>query len=183
MNLKRRKQFCWLLAVLLMAGGVAVVCLAFVLPYAQPDTIEVKTKAVQRKAGQQQDRAVELEQFTGLWDKNLRPPLIDAPKEVVPENTQANVPKPKRPDIKLIGFAIESEGSLAMLKAPDNSIAFVGVGEELQGVTVHAITAEGVTLDFNGDRYLLPIDEEADAARPTPNIRRADRRSERPVRY
>ena len=182
MNLKRRKWLFRLLAVFFTAGGVAAVYLAYAWPYVQPNTMQVKTKQIQRDTEQRRRRAVELQQFAGLWDKNLRPPLIDDPT-TMDENIPTQTPTANRPDIKLIGYAIEVNHSLAMLKTPDDSIAFVGVGEELHGVTVHAISSEGVMLVFNGEKYLLPIDEEAAAAAATQNIRRADRRRERPVRY
>jgi len=172
MNLRRAKLGLWLLAALFIAVAVAAVVAAVWLPYDQPilqatDRIpKLPTKTSEHPT------APALPQFAKLWDKELRPPLFDPPPEpgataVAPETRQ----KP-RPDIRLIGIAVEEGRSLAMLLGPDGKVEFLAIEETFHGVTVRSITLDGVLLDYEGDEYILKYEDNAHSRNP---IRQADR--------
>ncbi|MEZ6192075.1 MAG: hypothetical protein R3C45_12425 [Phycisphaerales bacterium] len=180
MNLRRTKLGLWLLTVVLMVGSAASIVGAIWLPYDRPESRATAHVPSQSSKPDPMADSPTLEQFAKLWNKNLRPPLFDPPVEPTVSSAAPERPKIIRPDIRLIGFAVESDRSVAILSGPDGAVEFKAVGEQLQGVTVRSITSDGVLLNHNGDEYLLKFEEDT---HPTQTTQRADRSQRAPGRY
>jgi len=188
MNIRRTKQGLWFLTVVLAGCGVTVLLVGLWLPYAQPEPYALSRPSEYRSKSTSQAAIPTLEEFKKIWNINLRPPLQDpAPQMAAPDvPIEPTVAKTPRPDLKLIGYAVESDYSLAILMASDGTIEFKAAGEELGDVTVRSITSDGVLLEHDGDEYTLKFDEnqpQAPSAATPRNYQRVDRSRRNVRRY
>ncbi len=176
MNIRRIKHVLWALAIALTGGGVVIVVISLWLPYDQPAAYVVdKPTAVVTEL----DLPLRptLQDFAGIWDRDLRPPLIDPPVVAPPDTTvETNSVIVVRPNLRLIGYTVETDHALAILMGQQGTVEFKQAGEELDGVTVLSISSAGVLLDHNGDEYTLKFDEDPHASSPViQDARRVDR--------
>lgn len=161
MNIRRIKRALCILAIALTGGGVSIVMLSLWLPYDQSAAYVVDEPiAVTDKPDIPLQPA--LQDFVSIWDRDLRPPLFDPPVESTPEvTTGTKTVIAARPQLRLIGYTVETDYALAILMGQEGTVEFIAVGDELDGVTVVSITSAGVLLDHNGDEYTLKFDEES----------------------
>lgn len=157
-------------------GGVAIIVAGLWMPYEQPAPYVVdKPTPVRMK--QEQELRPTLQDFVSIWDRNLRPPLVDPPVET-PSDTSADTKAVVvvRPDLRLIGYTVEADDALAILIGRRGTVEFKKVGEELDGVTVLSISSAGVLLSHNGQEYTLQLEEDPHAYSPAiEDGRRVDR--------
>jgi len=185
MNIRRTKQWLWILAALFSGGGIMALIMGLWLPYKQPAPYAAVKQTDRLSKSTSPFTAPTLEEFKGIWNLNLRPPLNDPP-EVLSQAAPAEIEVVHvvRPNLKLIGYTVESDQSLAILLGPDGALEFKAVGEELSGVTVRSITAAGVMMDHEGDEYLMKFDDEPQSPSATPlQSRRVDRSKYEVGRY
>jgi len=176
MNIRRTKLALWILAAALSSGGAAIVMLSLWWPYHQPAPYAVD-KPTTRSIKADIPPQPTLQDFTGVWDRNLRPPLVDPPVESAPEEIiETKTAIVHRPNLRLIGYTVEADQSLAILMGQEGTAEFVAIGEELDGVTVLSISTSGVLLDHQGDEYTLSLEEEP---RDPPGTRQDARRVDR----
>jgi len=185
MNIRRTKHGLWFLAIIFSGGGVAVLMMGLWLSYDQPAPYALSRSSDRLPKTAWQAAIPTLEEFKGVWNIDLRRSLIDPPSEPLPATvTEQKIKKPARPNLRLIGYAVESDHSLAILMGPDGTVEFKAVGEELGGVTVQSITSGGVMLDHSGDEYLLKFDDESQPSPAVPyNSRRVNRSGHEVGRY
>lgn len=175
MNLRQTQQGLWVLASVFAAGGVAAVFCALRMPYDQPEARPFTPPPAPLTRTDPAINAPALEQFVGLWSRNLRRPLFDPPPAPSHVPDVQATPKVTRPDIRLIGYTVEHDRSLAILAGPDGTVEFKTVGEQLHGVTIRAIAPTGVTMEFNGDEFLLRFQEPANETESARTPRTVDR--------
>ncbi len=187
MNIRRTKQGLWYLAVIFSAGGVIALMMGLWLSYDKPVSHVLSESSDRLPKASSQAAIPTLEEFKGVWHLDLRPPLFDPPSVQLPATAKEPEVKknmPARPNLRLIGYAVESDHSLAILMGPDGTVEFKAVGEELGEVTVRSITSGGVMLDHRGDEYLLKFDDESLKTSAAPrDSRRVDRSGYEVGRY
>jgi hypothetical protein len=159
MRIKKIRQTLWCVTVMCLTAGIASLVASVCLPFDEPDVDVIRMPAELRNRPAEDTARPEIRLFAAFWERNLRPPLFDPPAESDTKEDAPSISKVRKPDIKLLGYAVEDGRSLAILLAPDNTVSLIAEGEQCHGVTVQSITTAGVTLEFRGDRFILHFDE------------------------
>ena len=146
-----------ILGVLNVALGLALAASAAALALwpVRVDEAAVSTETPAPDVGAPLQRASEpLSAFAVIYRRDLRQPLYD-PKPVVA--APAAPPPPPKPEVDLVGTAVELGYTYAFLQTKAGKVKMMGIGEELDGLRVTAIADGSATVQFHGQTYTLEV--------------------------
>lgn len=165
MNVRTMRLILWLATAACVAAGTLGVCLAALLPLEQPETSEAR-RTNQLAAMTEPDSAAPLSAFAAVWDRDLRPPLYDAPVDSPPPPAAPGVVVPAMPAVHLAGTVFEPGHSLALFRVDAGKTEFKSVGDEIAGMKLLEVRDDGVVVKWNGENRRIPIEPTSPAAAP-----------------
>jgi hypothetical protein len=94
--------------------------------------------------------------YSIIYQIDLRQPLVDPPPAAAPAPTQAQVTVP----VRLVGTVVEPGFSYAMLRNSAGEVKTVGVGESVDGVEVVSIVPGSAVVRYSGQTATLKVEVE-----------------------
>ncbi|MCX5647499.1 MAG: hypothetical protein NTX40_00135 [Planctomycetota bacterium] len=150
MRERTQRRLLWTLSATLGLGLVAAVLGLGVLPVEfGPATADAPGLRGEALAPRQVEP---LSAFAAIFERDLRRPLYDPSPAA-----KADPPPPPRPQVDLVGTAVEPGYTYAFLKTGGGKVKMVGLGQEADGVKVTAIAVGAATIEFQGRTYALEV--------------------------
>ncbi len=155
MDFRRIKQLLWLLCVVLLVVGSLATWTLLTMPFDQAEGKSLHVRYGSGYTGDTRQTLPELQNFSRVWDLNLRRPLYDPPP---PPPPQVETPAPPTIDFDLAGIVLDGDNSQVIAIQKDGSILILSVGDAIGSTKLLSIHEDRIEVDHFGEKRTLQME-------------------------
>lgn len=148
---KTRRRLLWAANLSLLAATVASTLVLAISPLATNGPARKNSPDESRVNLEPKHGVRPLEEYVVIYGRDFRKPLYD-----IKPTPPTEPPKPKL-TLTLTGTAVEPGYTFATFQTGSGESKLVGLGETIAGAEVVKITADSVTVSFNGELITLKV--------------------------